>query len=95
MFPCPICGSFTETDPCPVCADPNRDRSVLCVVEQPQDVVTIAASGAYDGLFHVLGGALSPLEGIGPDKLDFARLLRDREGIVSLGDHCHEPYLRG
>ncbi|MDD3823059.1 MAG: recombination mediator RecR [Sphaerochaetaceae bacterium] len=76
VFPCPICGSFTETDPCPVCADPNRDRSVLCVVEQPQDVVTIAASGAYDGLFHVLGGALSPLEGIGPDKLDFARLLQ-------------------
>lgn len=76
VFPCPICGSFTETDPCLVCADPNRDRSVLCVVEQPQDVVTIAASGAYDGLFHVLGGALSPLEGIGPDKLDFARLLQ-------------------
>lgn len=76
VFPCPVCGSYTETEPCAVCADPNRDRSLICVVEQPQDVVTISASGAYNGLFHVLGGALSPLEGIGPDKLDFARLLQ-------------------
>ena len=76
IFPCPICGSFTETDPCPICSDPSRDRTLLCVVEQPQDVITIVASGAYNGLFHVLGGALSPLEGIGPDKLDFANLIK-------------------
>lgn len=76
VFPCPVCGSYTETEPCGICADPNRDRSLICVVEQPQDVVTISASGAYNGLFHVLGGALSPLEGIGPDKLDFARLMQ-------------------
>ncbi len=76
IFPCSVCGSFTETDPCPICSDPNRDRTLLCVVEQPQDVITIGASGAYNGLFHVLGGALSPLEGIGPDKLDFANLLK-------------------
>ncbi len=82
IFPCSICGSFTETDPCPICNDPNRDRTLLCVVEQPQDVITIVASGAYNGLFHVLGGALSPLEGIGPDKLDFSNLLkRMDEGI--------------
>lgn len=76
MFPCPVCGAYTETSPCPLCSDPNRDRSLLCVVEQPQDVITIASSGAYNGLFHVLGGALSPLDGIGPDKLDFANLLK-------------------
>ena len=81
VFPCSICGSYTETDPCPLCSDASRDRGMLCVVEEPQDVVTILASGSYDGLFHVLGGALSPLEGIGPDKLDFTNLMkRIREG---------------
>ncbi|MDD2296643.1 MAG: recombination mediator RecR, partial [Sphaerochaetaceae bacterium] len=76
IFPCSICGSYTETDPCPICSDPNRDRTLMCVVEQPQDVITIVASGSYNGLFHVLGGALSPLEGIGPDKLDIANLVK-------------------
>lgn len=76
VFPCSICGSYTETDPCPICTDSSRDRSLLCVVEEPQDVITITASGSYNGLFHVLGGALSPLEGIGPDKLDFTNLMK-------------------
>jgi recombination protein RecR len=76
VFPCSICGSYTEIDPCPICSDASRDRTLLCVVEEPQDVVTIMASGSYNGLFHVLGGALSPLEGIGPDKLDFANLMK-------------------
>jgi recombination protein RecR len=80
VFPCSICGSYTETDPCPICTDASRDRTLLCVVEQPQDVVTIMASGAYNGLFHVLGGALSPLDGIGPDKLDFTNLMKRIEG---------------
>jgi recombination protein RecR len=76
VFPCSTCGSYTEVDPCPICTDASRDQSLLCVVEEPQDVVTILASGSYNGLFHVLGGALSPLEGIGPDKLDFVRLMK-------------------
>lgn len=84
IFPCSICGSYTETDPCPFCSDPSRDRSLLCVVEQPQDVVTIGASGAYDGLFHVLGGAISPLDGIGPEHLTFDKLLqRINEGAFT------------
>lgn len=74
IFPCSICGSFTETDPCPYCTDLSRDRSLLCIVEQPQDVVTIASSGVYNGLFHVLGGAINPLEGIGPQQLSFGSL---------------------
>jgi recombination protein RecR len=74
VFPCSVCGSFTETDPCPICSDPSRDRSVLCVVEQPQDVVTIQSSGAYEGLYHVLGGAISPLDGIGPENLSFSQM---------------------
>ncbi|MBG0766353.1 recombination mediator RecR [Sphaerochaeta halotolerans] len=81
IFPCSICGSFTETDPCPVCSDASRDRSLLCVVEEPQDVLTIQSSGAYNGLYHVLGGAISPLDGIGPEQLSFSRLLqRIKEG---------------
>lgn len=74
--PCSICGSFTENDPCPVCSDPMRDRSQLCIVEQPQDVITIQASGAYSGLFHVLGGAINPLNGVGPENLSFEKLMQ-------------------
>ena len=72
--PCSVCGSYTENDPCPVCSDPVRDRTQLCIVEQPQDVLTIQASGAYNGLFHVLGGAINPLNGIGPENLSFDKL---------------------
>ena len=72
---CSICGSFTEDDPCPVCSDPTRDRTMLCIVEQPQDVITIQGSGAYNGLFHVLGGAINPLNGVGPENLSFDKLM--------------------
>ena len=75
VHPCSICGSFTEADPCPVCTDATRDRSMLCIVEQPQDVMTIQASGAYNGLFHVLGGAINPLNGVGPEDLSFGKLM--------------------
>ncbi len=71
---CSICGAYTESDPCPYCSDETRDRSLLCVVEQPQDVITIADAGIYNGLFHVLGGAINPMEGIGPDQLSLASL---------------------
>lgn len=81
VHPCSICGSFTETDPCPVCTDASRDKAMLCIVEQPQDVLTIQASGAYNGLFHVLGGAINPLNGVGPENLSFAKLMeRIEEG---------------
>lgn len=84
VHPCSICGSFTETDPCPVCTDTTRDKSMLCIVEQPQDVMTIQASGAYNGLFHVLGGAINPLNGVGPEDLSFGKLLeRIEEGSFS------------
>ena len=73
---CSVCGSYTETDPCPVCSGTDRDRRVVCVVEQPQDVLTIEASREYRGLYHVLGGLLSPLDGVGPDTLKIASLVR-------------------
>ena len=79
--PCSICGSFSETEICPMCSDPMRDKTQLCIVEQPQDVITIQASGAYNGLFHVLGGAINPLNGVGPENLNFGKLIeRINEG---------------
>ena len=71
---CSICGAYTESDPCEICSDVKRDQTLLCVVEQPQDVMTITNSGIYNGLFHVLGGAIDPLNGIGPDDLSFNEL---------------------
>lgn len=72
---CSICGSWTEEDPCPICSNPLRDSSVICVVEQPQDVQTIEAAGGFSGLYHVLGGVIAPLEGVGPDQLNISTLV--------------------
>lgn len=74
IHPCPICGCYSEGDNCPYCSDTKRDQSVLCVVEEAQDVVSISSSGVYNGLFHVLGGAINPMNGIGPDSLRFKEL---------------------
>lgn len=73
--PCSICGAWTEKDPCPICSDSLRDSSVICVVEQAQDVATIDATHEFSGLFHVLGGLIAPLEGIGPDQLRISSLI--------------------
>ena len=72
---CSECGSYTETDPCQICTNPLRERNLLCVVEQPQDVSTIENFGEFRGLFHVLGALISPLEGIGPDQLPIGKLI--------------------
>lgn len=74
--PCSICGTWTEEDPCPICKDILRDQSIICIVEQPQDVQTIESAREYQGLFHVLGGVISPLDGIGPDQLNISSLLK-------------------
>lgn len=76
IHPCPICGCYTEDEECRYCTDPERDRSTLCIVEEPQDVLSIASSGAYNGLFHVLGGAINPLGGVGPENLSFPSLMK-------------------
>ena len=72
---CSECGSYTETDPCQICTNPLRERNLICVVEQPQDVNTIENSGEFRGIFHVLGALISPLEGIGPDQLPIGKLI--------------------
>jgi recombination protein RecR len=80
---CPVCGSFTETEPCPVCADPARDPGLICVVERAQDVRVIEESREFQGRFHVLGGLIAPLEGKNPGDLAIGRLLsRVRAGGV-------------
>ncbi|MGB9722448.1 MAG: recombination mediator RecR [Chloroflexia bacterium] len=72
---CSRCFNITETDPCPICADEERDRSRICVVEQPLDVIALERTGRYRGLYHVLHGAISPVEGIGPEDLRIRELL--------------------
>jgi recombination protein RecR len=72
---CPVCGGFTESRPCPICADPDRDHALICVVERPQDVRIIEESREFNGIFHVLGGLIAPLDGVGPDKLRIGELL--------------------
>ncbi|NIM50093.1 MAG: recombination protein RecR [Gemmatimonadales bacterium] len=67
--PCSVCGNLGEVDPCAICADPRRDTSVICVVEEASDIGAIERTGEYRGLYHVLGGHLSPLDGVGPDDL--------------------------
>ena len=72
---CSICGNYTEEDPCNICTDPNRDRSSICVVETPKDIITIEATNEYNGVYHVLMGALSPIDGIGPQDIRIKELL--------------------
>lgn len=83
---CSECGSYTENDPCPICSSSLRERTLLCVVEQAQDVDTIESSREYRGLFHVLGGLIAPLEGIGPDQLSIAKLIErvNKGGITEV-----------
>lgn len=72
---CSSCFNITEQDPCPICSDPRRNRRTICVVEEPLDVVALDRTGEYDGLYHVLHGAISPVDGVGPDRLRIRELI--------------------
>ncbi len=72
---CSVCCNITESDPCVICASPKRERSVICVVEEPNDVIALEKTNEFHGLYHVLGGSLSPLDGVGPDDLKIHELL--------------------
>jgi recombination protein RecR len=72
---CSVCFNITEQDPCPVCADDKRDKTLVCVVEEPLDVVAFERTETYRGLYHVLHGAINPIEGIGPDQLRIKELV--------------------
>ncbi len=79
---CSTCWNITEIDPCPICASPKRDRTIVCVVEEPNDVMAVEKTNEFRGLYHVLGGSLSPLDGIGPDELKIRELLARVSGEV-------------
>jgi len=73
---CSVCGNLTEADPCGICANAQRDQSVICVVEDPRDIAAMERTREFTGLYHVLQGAISPLDGVGPDDLRIAELLQ-------------------
>jgi recombination protein RecR len=82
---CSLCGNYAEQDPCPLCSDPRRDHGLICVVEHPVDVLAIENTASYRGVYHVLRGALSPLDGTGPDDLRVRELLTRLNGAVAEG----------
>jgi len=81
LFYCSLCNAITAVDPCEICADPRRDRSRICVVEEPFNIEPIERTGEYRGLYHVLLGTLSPQRGVGADQLQIAGLLDRMEGV--------------
>ena len=88
---CEICGSLTEASPCAICSDPRRDAALICVVERPVDILSLEKSGTFRGHYHVLGGRISPLDGVEPDDLRISELEkrlaqgRIKEIILALG----------
>ena len=81
---CSLCNNITDADPCFYCTSPNRNHSVICVVEEPHNIIAVERTRQYNGLYHVLGGALAPLEGVGPDQLKLKSLIeRLKAGTVS------------
>lgn len=75
MMYCTVCGNLTDTDPCAICADESRDKSVICVVESPKDVVAMEKIREFKGYYHVLHGAISPMDGIGPEDINLKSLI--------------------
>jgi recombination protein RecR len=87
---CTRCGNFTESEPCDMCTSPRRDVASICVVEEASDIMAIERTGEYAGLYHVLGGRLSPLDGIGPDELNVATLLQRVRAAAGNGTSVRE-----
>ena len=79
---CSVCGNYTDKDPCAICSNPSRDKSVICVVEQPKDVITLEKVREYNGVYHVLHGTISPMAGRGPDDIKLRELVRRINGEV-------------
>ena len=93
---CETCGNVAESEQCRICADPRRDATVICVVEEPKDVVAIERTREFRGRYHVLGGAISPMDGVGPDDLSIAQLFsRLADASVSEVIIATDPNLEG
>ena len=83
IHPCPVCFSYTDADLCPLCSDPNRDDRILCVVGEARDLMAMERGGGFRGRYHVLGGLISPMDGIGPESLRIEELIdRVKEGTI-------------
>ncbi|HEU0074262.1 MAG TPA: recombination mediator RecR [Dehalococcoidia bacterium] len=93
---CSLCQNTTDVEPCSICSDEGRDRSVICVVEEPMDILAIERTRGHKGLYHVLHGAISPMEGVGPEQLKVRELLeRLRDGSVNEVIMATNPNLEG
>jgi len=93
---CSICQNITETDPCDICEDPNRDKSIICIVEDPLDVWSVEKSASFSGFYHVLHGVIAPLENIGPEELKIAELLpRIKKGEIKEVILATNPSMEG
>ncbi|MDI7248404.1 MAG: recombination mediator RecR [Bacillota bacterium] len=93
---CTVCGNITDVDPCQICGETTRDRSVLAVVEEPKDVMALERTGEFRGLYHVLGGAISPMDGVGPDDIRTRELLeRLKDGTVKEVILATDPNIEG
>ncbi|MBL7075600.1 recombination protein RecR [candidate division KSB1 bacterium] len=79
---CNVCFAISDSDPCSICRNPKRDQTTVCVVEDSEDLEAVERTGGYEGVYHVLGGVLSPLDGVGPDDLKVKELLSRLDGVV-------------
>lgn len=92
---CSQCGNFTDTDPCAVCSNPNRDKSIICVVEQPKDIMTMEKVREFNGVYHVLHGTISPMSGRGPEDIKLRELIRRINGEVEEVIVATNPNIEG
>lgn len=92
---CSICSNLTETDPCHFCDDPSRDKTTICVVESPRDVIAMEKTGEFKGLYHILHGAISPMDGIGPDDIRIKELLTRINDQISEVIIATDPNVEG
>ncbi|MFC2061033.1 recombination mediator RecR [Elusimicrobiota bacterium] len=96
MHPCKICGNLTDKENCSICESDKRDNTIVCVVENPQDIIAVESSGEYNGLYHVLMGALSPLDGIDPEDLRINELInRVKDGSIKEIILATDPNVEG
>ncbi|NLY44011.1 MAG: recombination protein RecR [Clostridiaceae bacterium] len=96
MTYCPICQNLTDISPCAICSDPKRDAGTICVVEDPRDVIALEKTREYNGMYHVLHGAISPMEGIGPEDIKIKELLsRIKDGNINEVIMATNPTIEG
>jgi recombination protein RecR len=92
---CSVCGNFTDADPCAICRNPNREKSTICVVEQPKDIMSMEKVKEYNGVYHVLHGTISPMAGRGPEDIKLKELIRRINGTVSEVIVATNPNIEG